>query len=223
MSEKEPKEKREKKEKKAKQPRPAEQEVAASPEPPQPKGPRPPPRLKDRYRREVRPSLMKQFGIENPMAVPNLKKIVINMGCKGAVETKARIDAAVRDLSVLSGQRPTVRKARSSIANFKLRQGMPIGVAVTLRGNRMWEFADRLISVVLPRIRDFRGVKTKLDGRGNYTLGLSEQSMFPEVDFDKLEYVQGMDVTFVTSAPGDEQGYFLLKELGMPFRVEGQD
>lgn len=182
-----------------------------------------PPRLKERYKSQVRPALMKQFAIQNPMAVPGLKKIVINMGCKGAVETKARIDAAAKDLAVISGQKPTVRKARQSIANFKLRQGMPIGVAVTLRGNRMWEFTDRLISVVLPRIRDFRGVKAKLDGRGNYTLGLAEQSVFPEVDFDELEYVQGMDVTFVTSAPSDEQGFFLLKELGIPFKAEGQD
>jgi large subunit ribosomal protein L5 len=185
--------------------------------------PRTPPRMRERYKSEVRPALMKQFGIQNPMAVPGLKKVVINMGCKGAVETKARIDAAARDLAQISGQKPTVRKARQSIANFKLRQGMPIGVAVTLRGNRMWEFADRLVSIVLPRIRDFRGVKAKLDGRGNYTLGLSEQSVFPEVDFDKLEYVQGMDVTFVTSAPTDEQGFFLLKELGIPFKQEGQD
>lgn len=182
-----------------------------------------PPRLRERYRAEVRAALVKQFNIQNPMAIPGLKKVVINMGCKGAVETKARIDAAVRDLSVIAGQKPTVRKARKSIANFKLRQGMPIGVAVTLRGDRMWEFADRLISVVLPRIRDFRGVKTKLDGRGNYTLGLSEQSIFPEVDFDKMEYVQGMDVTFVTNAPSDEQGFFLLKELGIPFKADGQD
>jgi large subunit ribosomal protein L5 len=182
-----------------------------------------PPRLRERYRGEIRPALMKQFSIQNPMAVPGLRKIVINMGCKGAVETKARIDAAVRDLSAISGQKPTVRKARKSIANFKLRKGMPIGVAVTLRGSRMWEFTDRLISVVLPRIRDFRGVKAKFDGRGNYTLGLSEQTVFPEVEFEKLEYVQGMDVTFVTSAPSDEQGFFLLKELGIPFKVEGQD
>jgi len=178
------------------------------------------PRLKERYRNEVRPSLQKQFSIENSMAIPALRKIVINMGCKGAIETKARIDAAARDLSLICGQKPTVRKARKSIAGFKLRQGMPIGVAVTLRGDRMWEFTDRLISVVLPRIRDFRGVKTKLDGRGNYTLGLSEQSVFPEVDFDSMEYVQGMDVTFVTSAPSDEQGFFLLKGLGVPFKTE---
>jgi large subunit ribosomal protein L5 len=182
-----------------------------------------PPRLRERYKSEIRAALMKQFDIQNPMAVPGLKKVVINMGCKGAVETKARIDAAARDLSMIAGQKPTVRKARKSIANFKLRQGMPIGVAVTLRGDRMWEFADRLISVVLPRIRDFRGVKPKLDGRGNYTLGLAEQTVFPEVDFDKLEYVQGMDVTFVTSASSDEQGFFLLKELGIPFKIDGQD
>lgn len=181
-----------------------------------------PARLKERYRGEIRSALMKQFSIQNPMAVPGLKKVVINMGCKGAVETKGRIDAAVRDLAAISGQKPTVRKAKKSIANFKLRKGMPIGAAVTLRGNRMWEFTDRLISVVLPRIRDFRGVKAKFDGRGNYTLGLSEQTVFPEVEFDKLEYVQGMDVTFVTSAPSDEQGFFLLKELGIPFKVEGQ-
>ncbi len=185
--------------------------------------PRVPPRLRERYRNEVRAALMKQFNIQNSMAIPGLKKVVINMGCKGAVETKARIDAAARDLAVISGQKPTVRKAKKSIASFKLREGMPIGVAVTLRGSRMWEFADRLISVVLPRIRDFRGVKSKLDGRGNYTLGLSEQSVFPEVDFDKREYVQGMEVTFVTSAPSDEQGFFLLKQLGIPFKVDGQD
>ena len=178
------------------------------------------PRVKERYRNEVRAALQKQFKIENAMAIPGLKKVVINMGCKGAIETKARIDAAARDLAVITGQKPTVRKARKSIAGFKLRQGMPIGVAVTLRGDRMWEFTDRLISVVLPRIRDFRGVKAKLDGRGNYTLGLSEQSVFPEVEFDKLEYVQGMDVTFVTSAASDEQGFFLLKELGIPFKTE---
>jgi large subunit ribosomal protein L5 len=182
-----------------------------------------PPRLRERYRGEIRAALMKQFSIQNPMAVPMLKKVVINMGCKGAVETKARIDAASRDLSLISGQKPTVRKARKSIANFKLRKDMPIGVAVTLRGNRMWEFTDRLISVVLPRIRDFRGVKAKFDGRGNYTMGLAEQSVFPEVEFDKLEYVQGMDVTFVTSANSDDQGFFLLKELGIPFKPEGQE
>jgi len=178
------------------------------------------PRLKEKYENEIRDELMKEFAIGNVMAAPALTKVVVNMGCKGAVENKSRIDAAARDLATISGQKPTVRKARKSIAGFKLREGMPIGVAVTLRGDRMWEFADRLISVVLPRIRDFRGVKSKLDGRGNYTLGLAEQSVFPEIDFDKLEFTQGMDVTFVTSAPSDDQGYALLKKLGMPFRTK---
>ena len=177
------------------------------------------PRLKEHYDNDVKPKLQEQFGIKNAFATPRLEKIVVNMGCKGAVENKGRIDAAVRDLASITGQRPTVRKARRSIAGFKLRAGMPIGAAVTLRGHRMWEFADRLISVVLPRIRDFRGVRDKLDGRGNYSLGLTEQSVFPEIDFDKLEYSQGMDITFVTSATNDEQGFRLLKELGMPFRT----
>lgn len=180
------------------------------------------PRLKERYESEIKPKLMESFGIKNVMATPKLEKVVINMGCKGAVENKGRIDAAVRDLATISGQRPTVRKARRSIAGFKLREGMPIGAAVTLRGDRMWEFTDRLISVVLPRIRDFRGLKDKLDGRGNYTLGLAEQSVFPEIEFDNLEYSQGMDITFVTSAPSDDQAYLLLKELGMPFRNKDQ-
>jgi len=180
------------------------------------------PRLKERYQEEIKSSLMDQFGINNAMAAPNLIKIVVNMGCKGAVENKGRIDSAVRDLATITGQRPTVRKARKSIAGFKLREGMPIGAAVTLRGDRMWEFADRLISVVLPRIRDFRGVKNKFDGRGNYTLGLAEQSVFPEIDFDKLEYSQGMDITFVTTVNDDEQGYQLLKGIGMPFRTADQ-
>ena len=174
-------------------------------------------RLHEKYKADIQSKLMENFGLTNVNAVPKLVKIVINMGCKGAVENKARIDAAVRDLQTISGQQPTVRKARKAISNFKLREGMPIGVAVTLRRDRMWEFADRLISVVLPRIRDFRGVKSKLDGRGNYTLGLGEQIVFPEIDFDKVEYTQGMDVTFVTTAETDEQGHFLLKELGMPF------
>ena len=181
------------------------------------------PRLKDKYLAEVQPKLMEQFGIENKMAAPQLTRIVVNMGCKGAVENKNRVDAAARDMATITGQRPTVRKARKSIAGFKLREGMPIGVAVTLRESRMWEFADRLISVVLPRIRDFRGVKSKLDGRGNYTMGLAEQSVFPEIDFDKLEFPQGMDITFVTTASNDEQGYHLLKMLGMPFREAEQN
>lgn len=175
-------------------------------------------RLKDKYV-EVKPRLKERFGIENDMAVPRLTKIVINMGVKGAVENKGRVDAAARDLATITGQRPTIRKARKAISGFKLREGMPIGCAVTLRRERMWEFADRLVTVVLPRIRDFRGVKDKLDGRGNYTLGLAEQTVFPEIDFDKVEFSQGMDITFVTTATNDEQGYALLKELGMPFQT----
>jgi large subunit ribosomal protein L5 len=186
----------------------------------QPIGPAPKPRLRDRYQTEVRERLRARFRVQNVHAIPRLKKIVVNMGVKGAVENKALIESATRDLATITGQKPTVRNAKKSIANFKLREGMPIGVAVTLRGARMWEFADRLMAVVLPRIRDFRGVKAKLDGRGNYTLGLSEQSVFPEIAFDDIEATQGMDITFVTSAPNDEQGYALLKELGMPFRTE---
>lgn len=175
-------------------------------------------RLKEKYDSEVKAQLKERFGIGNDLAVPALKKIVVNMGVKGAVENKARVETASRDLARITGQQPTVRLARHSISGFKLREGMPIGCAVTLRRGRMWEFADRLISIVLPRIRDFRGVKDKLDGRGNYTLGLTEQSVFPEIDFDKVEFAQGMDITFVTSAPNDEQGQSLLRALGMPFR-----
>lgn len=182
------------------------------------------PRLREKYKADVIPALKERFAIGNDLAVPRLEKIVVNMGVKGAVENKSRLDAAVRDMATITGQRPTVRKAKSSIAGFKLREGMPIACAVTLRGTRMWEFADRLINLVLPRIRDFRGVKSKLDGRGNYTLGLAEQILFPEIEFDRIEFSQGMDITFVTSAPTDEQGHALLKGLGMPFqdRAEGK-
>lgn len=174
-------------------------------------------RLKEKYESDVRSKLSESFDIKNIHAIPRLEKIVINMGVKGAVESKSKVETAARDLGTIAGQKATVRNAKKSIAGFKLREGMPIGCAVTLRRDRMWEFADRLISVVLPRIRDFRGVKDKLDGRGNYTLGLSEQSIFPEIPFDRIEFQQGMDITFVTSATSDEQGYALLKELGMPF------
>ncbi len=176
-----------------------------------------PPRLRDKYQADVVPALKERFGITNDLAVPRLEKIVVNMGVKGSVENKSKLDAAVRDMAVITGQRPTIRKAKTSIAGFKLREGMPIACAVTLRAARMWEFADRVITLVLPRIRDFRGVKNKLDGRGNYTLGLSEQTLFPEIEFDRVEFHQGMDITFVTSAPDDEQGFVLLKALGMPF------
>ncbi len=183
------------------------------------------PRLKEMYQSDVRAKLKESFGFTNEHAVPTIEKIVINMGVKGAVESKAKVETAAGQLATISGQKPTIRLARRSIAGFKLREGMPIGCAVTLRGDRMWEFADRLISVVMPRIRDFRGVKDKLDGRGNYTVGLSEQSVFPEIDFDRIDFQQGMDITFVTTADTDEQGYALLRNLGMPFknRNEGKN
>lgn len=175
------------------------------------------PRLLVKYREEVAPAIKQQFSIENDMALPRLVKIVVNMGVHGAVENKAKVETSARDLATITGQKPTIRKAKKAISGFKLREGMPIACAVTLRRERMWEFADRLITVALPRIRDFRGVKSKLDGRGNYTLGISEQSIFPEIVFDRIEFQQGMDITFVTTAENDEQGYALLKGLGMPF------
>lgn len=178
------------------------------------------PRLKQKYNDQILPKLAAEFGEPNRLALPRLLKISINMGCKGAVENKGRVEAAAKDLAQICGQKPTIRKARVSVAGFKLREGMPIGVAVTLRRDHMWEFADRLINIVLPRIRDFRGVRTKLDGRGNYSLGLTDQAVFPEIDFDRIEFTQGMDITFVTSAGSDERGYFLLKELGMPFQQQ---
>lgn len=179
-------------------------------------------RLKEKYATEVSSTLKERFSIGNVNAIPRLEKIVVNMGVRGAVENKARVETAARDMATITGQKPTIRKARVSVSGFKLREGMAIGCAVTLRSERMWEFADRLISVVLPRIRDFRGVKDKLDGRGNYSLGLAEQSVFPEIEFDRIEFQQGMDITFVTTAATDEQGYALLKELGMPFQDRDQ-
>ncbi len=181
------------------------------------------PRLKEKYNSEVAPKLKENFSISNDLAVPKLEKIVVNMGVKGAVENKAKVESAAKLMALITGQKPTVRVARRSIAGFKLREGMPIGCAVTLRQERMWTFADRLIAVVLPRIRDFRGVKDKLDGRGNYTLGLAEQSVFPELTYDQIEFEQGMDITFVTTASNDEQGQALLRELGMPFLDRNAD
>ena len=176
--------------------------------------------MQTKYKDEILPVLMQEFSYANVMQAPRLTKVTLNIGLGEAVSNGKALETASDDIATITGQHPVITRAKTSISNFKLREGMPIGVMVTLRGDRMWEFTDRLISVVLPRIRDFRGVKAKLDGRGNYTLGLSEQSVFPEVDFDKLEYVQGMDVTFVTSAASDEQGFFLLKELGIPFKTE---
>jgi large subunit ribosomal protein L5 len=176
------------------------------------------PRMLQHYREKVVPALVEEFSYSNPMMVPKLVKIAVNMGVGEAVQNKNRIESASKDLGSIVGQRPMVRKARVSVAGFKLREGYPVGVAVTLRGARMWEFFDRLVSLAIPRIRDFRGVPTKMDGRGNYSMGLSEQSVFPEIQLDKVEFTQGMDITFVTTAKTDKEGAALLKELGMPFR-----
>lgn len=176
------------------------------------------PRLQQHYRTKAVAGLTKEFGYPNPMMVPRLTKIVVNMGVGKAVENKNRIEAANKDLTAITGQKPMIRKARGAVSGFKLREGYPIGIAVTLRGARMWEFLDRLVTLAIPRIRDFRGLNTKLDGRGNYTMGLSEQSVFPEIQLDKVEFVQGMDITFVTTAPTDKEGMALLAQLGLPFR-----
>ncbi|MEY3736388.1 MAG: hypothetical protein RLZZ251_104 [Actinomycetota bacterium] len=177
------------------------------------------PRLKTRYRNEVTAHLTQQFNLKNRMQVPNLVKIVVNMGVGEAAKDSKLIEGAVRDLATITGQRPVVTRARKSIANFKLREGQPIGAHVTLRGDRMWEFMDRLLSVSLPRIRDFRGLSPKqFDGSGNYTFGLTEQVVFPEIEQDKLDRVRGMDITIVTSAKNDDEGRALLRALGFPFR-----
>ena len=176
-------------------------------------------RLKERYQKEIAPSLAKEFGIENPMAVPRLNKIVLNMGMGEAVANAKVLDIAVTELTSIAGQKPVITKAKKSIASFKLRQGMPIGVMVTLRGERMYEFFDRLVSVALPRVRDFRGVSPKaFDGRGNYTIGIREQLIFPEIDFNKVDKLRGMNISIVTTARNDDQARALLKNLGMPFR-----
>jgi large subunit ribosomal protein L5 len=177
------------------------------------------PRFLQKYRAEVVPALREQFGLTNPMQVPRLLKIVVNMGVGRAVENKARLEHAARELGQISGQKPLPRPARTSVSGFKLRQGYVVGTAVTLRGARMWEFLDRLVTIAIPRIRDFRGLPDKLDGRGNYSMGLAEQSVFPEINLDKVEFVQGMHVTFVTSAGSDEKGFALLQKLGFPFRT----
>ncbi|MFO1051344.1 MAG: 50S ribosomal protein L5 [Planctomycetota bacterium] len=176
------------------------------------------PRMLQKYRTEVASALQAQFGFKNPMEIPRLVKIALNMGVGRAVENKARIEHAQRELAAIAGQRPTVRNSRLAIAGFKLRQGYPVGCAVTLRGARMWEFYDRLVTIAIPRIRDFRGLPKKFDGRGNYTFGLAEQSLFPEISLDKVEFVQGMDITIVTTAKTDEEGLALLEKLGFPFR-----
>ena len=177
------------------------------------------PRLKERYKSEVTAQLQKEFNFSNKMQIPTLSKIVVNMGVGEAAKDSKLIEGAIRDLTTITGQRPLVTKARKSIANFKLREGQPIGAHVTLRGDRMWEFMDRLLSISLPRIRDFRGLSPKqFDGSGNYTFGLTEQVVFPEIQQDKLDRVRGMDITIVTSAKNDDEGRALLRALGFPFR-----
>ena len=177
------------------------------------------PRMRAKYAKESVPALMKRFGYTNSMQVPRLQKIVVNMGLGEAVSNPKLVDAAVQELTSITGQKPVVTRAKKAIATFKLRQGMPIGAMVTLRRERMWEFLDRLITLALPRVRDFRGPSNKaFDGAGNYTLGLKEQIVFPEIDFDKVEKIKGMNITFVTTAETDEEAKELLSNLGMPFR-----
>ncbi len=177
-----------------------------------------PARLRNFYKKEVVPALMKEFSLKNPMQVPQLKKIVINMGLGEAVRDPKVLEAAAIDMTKLAGQKPVLTAAKKSIATYKLREGMNIGCMVTLRRDRMWEFYDRLVNLGLPRVRDFRGVPAKMDGRGNYSLGLKEQIIFSEIDYDKVDKLRGMNITFVTSAPNDEQCKALLTHLGMPFK-----
>lgn len=177
------------------------------------------PRFKERYRTEVVPALKERFGYGNVHEVPRLEKIVVNMGVGAATQDSKLLDSAIADLTIVTGQKPAITRAKKSIASFKLRAGMPIGCKVTLRGDRMWEFFDRLLSTALPRIRDFRGVSaTAFDGRGNYSLGVTEQLIFPEIDYDKVEKIRGMDITFVTSAKTDEECRVLLESFGFPFK-----
>jgi large subunit ribosomal protein L5 len=182
----------------------------------------PEPRLKVRYREEIAPAIKEQLGLANAMQIPRFEKIVVNVGLGEAVSDSKALDGALRDLTIITGQKPRVNRARKSIAAFKLREGMPIGAKVTLRGARMWEFLDRLLSVALPRIRDFRGIEAKFDGRGNFTFGLTEQLVFPEIDYDDIDAVRGMDITVVTTAETDEQGQALLAAYGFPF-AKGQE
>ncbi len=178
-------------------------------------------RLRDKYEKEVKPALMKEFEFKNPMAVPHLHKIVINMGVGEATQNAKVIDPAVNEMSAIVGQKPVITKAKKSIAAFKVREGMPIGVMATLRGDHMYEFFDRLVNIALPRVRDFRGVSTKsFDGRGNYTLGLRDQLIFPEIDYAKVDKQKGMNVTIVTTAKNDNEARALLKHMGMPFRQQ---
>ena len=181
------------------------------------------PRLKQRYEADLRPQLQRELGLRNVMQVPRLEKIVLNCGVGLATEQKSLLDGAVADLTVITGQKPLVTRAKKSIAGFKLRAGNPIGAKVTLRGARMWEFYDRLVSLAIPRIRDFRGMEPRsFDGRGNYTFGVTEQLIFPEIDYDSIDTVRGMDITIVTTANSDDEGRALLSALGFPFRRESE-
>jgi large subunit ribosomal protein L5 len=176
-------------------------------------------RLRDRYREEIAPILKERFGIENPMRIPRLEKIVVNMGVGEASQNSRAMDGAMEDLAKITGQKPQMRRARKSVAGFKIREGMPVGARVTLRGERMWEFLDRLVSVALPRVRDFRGISpNSFDGRGNYALGLREQLIFPEISYDAIDATRGLDVAVVTTTESDEESRELLRMLGMPFR-----
>ncbi len=180
------------------------------------------PRLKERYQKEIVPALFKSLDLENIMRVPRVNKVVLNIGLGEALDNAKSIDHAVEDLTVIAGQKPVITRARKSIANFKLREGRQIGVKVTLRGEKMWSFLDRLMNIAIPRVRDFRGVSpNSFDGRGNYTLGFREQLMFPEIDYDKIDQSRGFEVTIVTSARNDDEGLALLSSLGMPFKKEG--
>ena len=177
-------------------------------------------RLKDRYREEIAPALKERFEIQNPMRIPKLNKIVVNMGVGEAAQDSRRLDGAMEDLARITGQKPQLRRARKSIAGFKIRDGMPVGARVTLRGERMWEFLDRLITIALPRVRDFRGISPRsFDGRGNFALGLREQTIFPEISYDSIDTMRGLDVAVVTTAETDEEARELLRMLGMPFRT----
>lgn len=177
--------------------------------------------MKERYQKEISPALMKSLGLTNVMQIPRIMKVVVNIGLGEAMDNPKALDAAVTDLTTITGQKPVITKARKSIANFKLREGRAIGTAVTLRGDRMWSFLDRLMNIVLPRVRDFRGISpNSFDGRGNYTLGLREQIIFPEIEYDKVDKVRGLEITIVTSATNDEQARALLQMLGMPFRKD---
>jgi large subunit ribosomal protein L5 len=194
-------------------------EAATSP----PKQAAPPPRLRETYLSEVRPALVERFGYSSPMRAPTLEKIVLNMGLGEAKQDTKVLEAATEQLALIAGQRPNVRRAKKSVANFKLREGMPIGVAVTLRRARMWEFLDRLTSVAIPRIRDFRGLNPRsFDGRGNFSIGVREQLIFPEIDYDSIDQVRGLDVTIATTAPNDIEAFALLDALGMPFAADGR-